>query len=152
MTKTTEKTTTKTASAKKEEVLKFKGKYISAVGKRKASVARVRVYKKGKGVLIVNDQKITSYFSNENIATIKQPLKLTGNLKDYDFSIIVKGGGKQGQSEAIRHGITKALIEINEEYKPTLKAKGFTTRDARIKERKKPGLKKARKAPQWSKR
>jgi small subunit ribosomal protein S9 len=146
------KITEKTPKTKTEETVKFKGKYISAVGKRKASVARVRVYKKGKGVIIVNNQKATSYFANDKITVIKQPLKMTGTLKDYDFSIIVKGGGKQGQSEAIRHGITKALLEINEEYKPAFKAKGLTTRDARIKERKKPGLKKARKAPQWSKR
>lgn len=152
MTKTTEKTIEKKTKEKSVEVVSLKGKYQSVVGKRKASIARIRVYKKGKGVFIVNNQKASLYFSTENITTFKQPLKLTGTLKDYDFSIVVKGGGKQGQSEAIRHGITKALIEINEEYKPSLKAKGFTTRDARVKERKKPGLKKARKAPQWSKR
>lgn len=153
MTKTSEQKSVKEEKVKEiEQEASFKGKYVSTTGKRKTSVARVRVYKKGKGSFLINDQKINSYFEADKINTIKKPLKVTGNLTEYDFSIIVKGGGKQGQCEAIRQGISRALIKINEEFKPGLKAKGFVTRDARIKERKKPGLKKARKAPQWSKR
>jgi len=83
---------------------------------------------------------------------VTQPLKLIGRLKDFDFSILVKGGGKRAQAEATRHAIARALVIFNKETRPVLKAKGFLTRDARKTERKKPGLKKARRAPQWSKR
>jgi len=146
---------TKKAEEKKKpeaEEVKFKGKYIEAVGKRKTSIAQVRLYKNGKGIIIVNGQKLNSYFSANNVAAIFQPLKLTGTNRDFNFSIHVTGGGKNGQAEAVRHGITRILVKMNEELKPALKAKGFFTRDARKKERKKPGLKKARRAPQWSKR
>ena len=139
--------------AKKEkEVIKLKGKYIEAVGRRKSSVARVRLYKKGTGIIVVNDNKASKTFSSDKLAIIKSPLKLTGLLKELNISIVVSGGGLKGQSEAIRHAIVQALIKSNEELKSSLKAKGWMTRDARIKERKKPGLKKARKSPQWSKR
>ncbi|MFH1326340.1 MAG: 30S ribosomal protein S9 [Candidatus Falkowbacteria bacterium] len=132
---------------------KFTGKYITAIGRRKTSAAQIRLYKNGKGVIIVNDKDVKDYFpSKESINLIMQPLKLAGADKELGFSILVKGGGKVGQAEAIRHGITRALLIINKEAKPALKASGLTTRDARKKERKKPGLKKARRAPQWSKR
>jgi len=132
---------------------KFTGKYITAIGRRKTSTAQIRLYKNGKGVIIVNDKDVKDYFpSKESINLIMRPLKLTGMEKELGFSILVKGGGKVGQAEAIRHGITRALLIINKEAKPVLKAAGLNTRDARKKERKKPGLKKARRAPQWSKR
>ncbi len=135
-----------------EEPVKLKGKYFSAIGRRKTAIARVRLYKKGSGALIVNDMKAEEYFSADIVKIIKQPLKLTGNLKDFTVSVICRGGGKSGQAVAIRHGISRALIDMDEELKSALRAKGWMTRDARRKERKKPGLKKARRAPQWSKR
>jgi small subunit ribosomal protein S9 len=142
----------KTAKEPSEPTKPFRGKYISAIGRRKTSVAQVRLYKKGSGVFIVNGKKISEVFPSQAAAVIKQPVKLTENMKDIDLSIIVSGGGINGQAEAIRHGITRCLVEMDEEVKPSLKAKGWVTRDSRRKERKKPGLKKARKAPQWSKR
>jgi len=144
-----EKNTEKTA---KEESLKFKGSYIYTVGRRKTSIATVRLYKKGKGIIVVNNKKINEYFSNDKASLAKQPLKFSGKAKDVNLSIVVKGGGENGQAEAIRHGIARALVEFDEELKLGIKAKGWLSRDARKKERKKPGLKKARRAPQWSKR
>ncbi|MFH1427141.1 MAG: 30S ribosomal protein S9 [Patescibacteria group bacterium] len=132
--------------------IKFKGKYIKAIGRRKTSVAQVRLYKQGKGNIIINNLKLNKYFDVFDTIIISQPLKLAGRLRDLDFSIVVKGGGKRGQAEAARHGIARALVLFDEELKKLLKAKGWLTRDSRKKERKKPGLKKARKAPQWSKR
>ena len=135
-----------------KEKIVLKGKYISVVGKRKTSTARIRLYKNGKGIIIVNNKKVNEYFANNITNIVRQPIKLTGHLRDMDFSISVKGGGKIGQAEAIRNGISKGLIKFDEDLKLLIKAKGWTTRDARKKERKKPGLKKARRAPQWSKR
>ena len=144
---------TKEKNKKSEEQVEFKGKYINSIGKRKTATARIRLYKDGKGNIVINEKKINQYFDNSALrAILNQPLKLTGHLRDFDISILTKGGGKKTQSEAIRHGIARVLIEFDKELKPALKAKGWTTRDARKKERKKPGLKKARKAPQWSKR
>ncbi|RLC36929.1 30S ribosomal protein S9 [Candidatus Falkowbacteria bacterium] len=150
MEKTVKKTEKKEIN--KEEPIKLKGRYISTIGKRKTAIARIRMYKKGSGVLVVNEDNISNYFQSKEQIIIKQPLKLTGLLRDLNFSIVVRGSSKKSQAEAVRHGIVRALIELNSELKPSLKAKGWTTRDARIKERKKPGLKKARRAPQWSKR
>lgn len=135
-----------------EEAVSFKGKYISTIGRRKSSVARIRMFKKGVGEIMVNDMKISKYFDADIVSLIKQPLKLTSHLKDINITIIVTGGGKKGQAEAIRHGIARALVELDENLKPVIKPKDWLTRDARVKERKKPGLKKARRAPQWSKR
>ena len=137
---------------KTEEIIKLKGKYISTVGRRKTSIARVRLYKKGKGEIVINGKNVNDFFPEDYIVIIKQPLKLTGHLDDINLSINIKGGGKKGQADAIRHGITRGLVSLDENFKAVLKAKGWTTRDARKKERKKPGLKKARRAPQWSKR
>ena len=131
----------------------FSGKYIAAIGKRKAAATQVRLYEKGRGIIVVNGQPLATYLpvlSHQTAAT--QPLRVTGLQKNLDFSIIVTGGGKSGQAEAIAHGIARCLVKFNEELKPVLKASGLITRDARIKERKKPGLKRARRAPQWSKR
>jgi len=136
----------------KDEPVKLKGKYFSSIGRRKTSIARVRLYKKGTGAMVVNDMRAEDYFGVEAMKVIKQPLKLTGKLKDFTVSVVCRGGGKNGQAAAIRHGISRALVDMDEELKPGLRAKGWMTRDARRKERKKPGLKKARRAPQWSKR
>ncbi|MFW5888529.1 MAG: 30S ribosomal protein S9 [Patescibacteria group bacterium] len=160
---TTKKTTTKkTASQTKktektEEAPNINGvfqdrKYIEAVGRRKTAMARVRLYDKGEGHMAVNGVKPDEYFDEGRLIIAKQPLKTTGHLKDLDFSIVAKGSGKNGQAEAIRHGLARVLCEFDKELRPVLKAKGWLTRDDRKKERKKPGLKKARRAPQWSKR
>ncbi len=136
-----------------EEITKFKGKYTSAVGRRKTSTAQVRLYKNGQGVIIVNDKQAEKYFDTSALLSIiEQPLKLTGLQKDFNISIIATGGGKNGQAVAASHGIARVLIKLDENLKATLKTKDLLTRDARRKERKKPGLKKARRAPQWSKR
>jgi len=148
----TKKTKTVKAKDAPEEVFKFKGKFIEAIGRRKTSIARVRLYKKGSGVIMINNFKLNDYLPNSYTSIVKQAIDLSGNLKDLDFSIVASGGGKKGQAEAIRHGICRSLLKLDEELKPLFKAKGWLTRDARKKERKKPGLKKARKAPQWSKR
>jgi len=137
---------------KKTETPKLKGRYTSVVGKRKSATARVRMYKKGTGIIIVNETPFKEYFSAVLQSIILQPLKLTGNLKTLNFSCLVRGGGKKGQAEAIRHAFALGLVKLDENLKPSLKTKGWITRDARKKERKKPGLKKARRAPQWSKR
>ncbi|MBE3036713.1 MAG: 30S ribosomal protein S9 [Actinobacteria bacterium] len=123
-----------------------------ATGKRKESVARVRLVP-GSGKITVNDKDFNEYFGREAVKTsIVQPLKLTGTDSVYDVIADIDGGGTTGQAGALRHGISKALLEINSEYRAILKKEGFLTRDSRIKERKKYGLKKARKRPQFSKR
>lgn len=138
---------------KVDELPKFKGKFIPALGKRKTAVAQVRLYQNGKGIIMINQQKVNQYFFVVLLRNIvNQPLKLTGHLRDLNISILVRGGGKKAQAEAVRHGIVRALVKFDKELRPSLKAKGWMTRDARKKERKKPGLKKARRAPQWSKR
>lgn len=124
----------------------------TATGKRKGSVARVRLVP-GSGKITVNDKDFNEYFGREAVKTsIVQPLKLTGTESVYDVIADIDGGGTTGQAGALRHGISKALLEINSEYRIILKKEGFLTRDSRIKERKKYGLKKARKRPQFSKR
>ncbi|NTU99483.1 30S ribosomal protein S9 [Candidatus Falkowbacteria bacterium] len=150
MTETKKKTETKKAAA--AVATQFKGRYIEAVGKRKAAIARVRLFQKGEGLIIVNGEGIEEYLTVAYAALATVPLKLSSHTKDLNFSVVVTGGGKKGQSDAIRHGFSKALLELEAGLRPTLKAKGLLTRDSRIKERKKPGLKKARKAPQWAKR
>lgn len=131
-----------------------KQSYIYAVGKRKTAIATVRVYSNGKGEITVNDKTLAEYFKDEKkkIDVAMDALNLLNLAKNFTIVIVTKGGGKASQSEAIRLGISRALIKLDEEYKKTLRSKGFLTRDPRSKERKKPGLKKARRAPQWSKR
>lgn len=138
--------------ARNDEVVVFKGKYITAIGRRKTAIAIVRMYQNGKGAIMVNNKKISLYFPANILPIATYPLKLSGHMKDLNFSIKVSGGGIKGQADAVKHGITRTLTKLNEELKPALKAKGLITRDSRKKERKKPGLKKARRAPQWSKR
>lgn len=125
---------------------------LRAVGRRKRAAARVRI-DKGTGVITVNGKPMAEYFPHFELQeTILAPLKALSKEKDLDFSVKVAGGGKKGQSVAVQLGIARALLKWNEDFKKTLKSLGFLTRDPRIKERKKPGLKKARRAPQWSKR
>ena len=127
--------------------------FFYGTGRRKNSVARVRLYK-GKGKIIVNGREIDDYFGLETlIVIVRQPLVLTENEGKFDIICNVNGGGVAGQAGAIRHGISRALLEFDsEKYKLSLKKAGFLTRDPRMKERKKYGLKKARKAPQFTKR
>ena len=130
-----------------------KKKYFYGTGRRKASVARVRVYENGTGSIIINGRDINDYFGLETLKLIvNQPLVATNMVGKVDVVVSVAGGGVSGQAGAIRHGISRALLEINAELRPTLKAAGFLTRDPRMKERKKYGLKAARRAPQFSKR
>lgn len=135
------------------KIKKYKGMY-QAVGKRKSAVARVRLSDKGdKTEIIVNGRPMNEYFNSPIWQkTILAPLDIAGYLNKVSISVKVQGGGPMGQSEAIRHGITKILVGIDEAHRKPLKALGFLTRDPRVKERKKPGLKRARRAPQWSKR
>ncbi|MCI8362520.1 MAG: 30S ribosomal protein S9 [Clostridia bacterium] len=121
-------------------------------GRRKKSIARVRLVE-GSGVVTINGKSIDEYFGTEVLKTIvRQPLTSTNTVAKYDVIAKVVGGGFTGQAGAIRHGIARALNEANSEFRPTLKSNGYLTRDPRMKERKKYGLKKARKAPQFSKR
>ena len=131
----------------------FEGKpYFYGTGRRKSSVARVRVYN-GTGKITINDRDIEDYFGLETLKLIvRQPLTLTGNADKFDIVCRVAGGGVTGQAGAIRHGLSRALLQFDEELRPTLKKAGFLTRDPRMKERKKYGLKGARRAPQFSKR
>ena len=131
----------------------FEGKpYFYGTGRRKSSVARVRVYN-GTGKITINDRDIEDYFGLETLKLIvRQPLTLTGNLDKFDIVCRGSGGGVTGQAGAIRHGLSRALLQYNEELRPELKKAGFLTRDPRMKERKKYGLKGARRAPQFSKR
>ncbi len=124
----------------------------SAIGRRKSSVAKVTITP-GKGVITVNGKDVNDYMPYETLVMdLVQPLELVDAREKYDVNVVVKGGGFSGQTGAIRLGITRALMLANAETRPTLKANGMVTRDARIKERKKYGLKKARRAPQFSKR
>ncbi len=132
--------------AKKENVVFY------GTGRRKSSVARVRLVE-GNGEITINGKDIDEFFGLETLKVIvRQPLTVTNTTSKYDVICTVKGGGFTGQAGAIRHGIARALNEANTEYRPVLKSSGFLTRDPRMKERKKYGLKKARKAPQFSKR
>jgi small subunit ribosomal protein S9 len=121
-------------------------------GRRKSSVARVYLTP-GTGKITINKRDIDDFFGLETLkVVVRQPLNETSTVDKFDVSVNVKGGGMTGQAGAIRHGIARALVEADAEYRPALKAAGFLTRDPRMKERKKPGLKKARRAPQFSKR
>ena len=131
----------------KSEKIMFYG-----TGRRKSSIARVRLVE-GSGKITINGKDIEEFFGLETLKVIvKQPLTVTNTLDKYDVICTVEGGGFTGQAGAIRHGIARALNEANSEFRPALKTNGFLTRDPRMKERKKYGLKKARKAPQFSKR
>ena len=129
-----------------------KEEYTRGLGRRKTSAARVRL-QLGKGEIVVNGKSFKEYFNFFELQeTVLSPLKSVSKEKKFDISVKVEGGGLKSQAEAIRHGIARALAKYDPELKKTLKTDGYLTRDARVKERKKPGLKKARRAPQWSKR
>ena len=127
-------------------------KYHHGTGRRKTSIARVRLYP-GAGSFVVNDKPVEEYFSREaDVRTVYAPLRATNTAEQFHISVKVSGGGITGQAGAVSHGIARALQAANPELRQTLRHGGFLTRDARAKERKKPGLKRARKAPQYTKR
>ena len=135
------------AAKKKAASAKFYG-----TGRRKSSIARVYVMP-GKGNITINKRDIDNYFGLETLKVIvRQPLVATETVDKYDVLVNVHGGGYTGQAGAIRHGLSRALLQADADFRPTLKKAGFLTRDPRMKERKKPGLKAARRAPQFSKR
>ena len=130
-----------------------KRKYFYGTGRRKSSVARVRVYENGTGNITINGRDIDNYFGLDTLKmVVRQPLVSTDLMGKVDVVVTVCGGGVTGQAGAIRHGISRALLLVNGKFRPSLKAAGFLTRDPRMKERKKYGLKAARRAPQFSKR
>lgn len=126
--------------------------YFYSAGKRKTAVARVKLFEDGKGDITVNDKKAKELFTPLQIENAVAPLSLLGKAKNFDIIVYVAGGGKESQSDAIRHGISRALLLVDPDVRSQLKREGFLRRDARIKERKKPGLRSARRAPQFSKR
>ena len=132
---------------------KSKKTYLYGNGRRKSSVARVHLFQGGTGAITINGRDIDDYFGLETLKmVVRQPLATTDLLGKVDIVATVTGGGVTGQAGAIRHGIARALLEVNPEYRAALKSAGFLTRDPRMKERKKYGLKAARRAPQFSKR
>lgn len=129
------------------------GSFIPAVGRRKTSIARVRLIKNGKGVITINGRPMTDYFTTYDLREqVLNPLKITGQETAVDVSVKVEGGGIRGQAEAVRHGLSRSLIQLNPTFRKSLKKLGYLMRDSRKRERKKFGLKGARRAPQWSKR
>ena len=127
--------------------------YFYGTGRRKSSVARVRLLPGGTGEITINNRTLDNYFGLDTLKLIvRQPLEATGTTEKFDIVCTVTGGGFTGQAGAIRHGVARALLEFNPELRPALKKAGFLTRDPRMKERKKYGLKAARRAPQFSKR
>ena len=132
---------------------KSKKPYHYGTGRRKSSVARVHLFPNGTGAITINGRDIEEYFGLETLKmVVRQPLSITDTLGKVDIEATVTGGGVTGQAGALRHGIARALLQVNEEVRPALKSAGFLTRDPRMKERKKYGLKAARRAPQFSKR
>ena len=127
--------------------------YMYGTGRRKSSVARVHLFPGGTGAITINSRDIDDYFGLDTLKYIvRQPLNTVGLLGKVDIDVTVSGGGLTGQAGAVRHGIARALLQVDENYRAALKAAGFLTRDPRMKERKKYGLKAARRAPQFSKR
>lgn len=127
--------------------------YFGAFGKRKTSIASVRLYKEGKGTITINERAFENYFPVfVDQDKIHAPLRMTATQKMFDISVQVAGGGIHSQADAVRHGISRALLEYDAGLRTTLKSAGFLTRDSRVKERKKYGLHRARRAPQFSKR
>ena len=132
---------------------KSKKPYLYGTGRRKSSVARVHLFPNGTGAITINGRDIDDYFGLETLKmVVRQPLVSTDLVGKVDIVATVTGGGVSGQAGAIRHGVSRALLEMNPEYRPVLKSAGFLTRDPRMKERKKYGLHAARRAPQFSKR
>ena len=144
----------KTVKPEKKIIKKdIKISYFEGIGRRKKAIARVRLFVKGQQGFFINGKELKHYLPLiEKQKIINEPLELTGNKDLFGVSVNVKGGGISSQAEAIRHGISRALIKFNSEFRKQLKKAGFLTRDPRMRERKKFGLKRARRAPQWSKR
>ena len=139
-------------AVKKDKKAEGAGIYIEAIGRRKTSVARVRYFAKSEGGIIINGKKLNEYFPTDELkAIVESPMK-KAKIEKYEITVRLSGGGIHSQAEALRHGISRALIESVSELRGELKPLGFLMRDPRMKERRKFGLKKARKAPQWSKR
>ena len=127
--------------------------YYESIGRRKSATARVRLFPGGDGTIIINERPLEQYFTRRvDVMSLLEPLQVTATENRFNVSVLVKGGGVTGQSEAARLGIARALLKVDPELRPILRKGGFLTRDARVKERKKPGLKRARKAPQYTKR
>lgn len=127
--------------------------YYEGIGRRKRATARVRLFPGGTGRIVVNERELGEYLPRPNDVTIlMQPLEAVGQERSYDISVHVNGGGLSGQRDAIQLGIARALLKIDPDMRSALKSRGLLTRDARVKERKKPGLKRARKAPTFTKR
>jgi len=142
----------KETKIKKDKKAEGAGIYIEAIGRRKTSVARVRYFAKSEGGVIINGKKLNEYFPTDELrAIVESPMK-KAKIEKYEITVRLSGGGIHSQAEAARHGISRALIGSSPELRGELKPLGFLTRDPRMKERRKFGLKKARKAPQWSKR
>jgi small subunit ribosomal protein S9 len=131
-----------------------KGEYYYGMGRRKTAVARVRLYPNGDGSITINGKTAQAYFGTRDthMATMNAPLRVLELGNSYNLSVRVVGGGTSGQAGAIRHAVARALLRVNPEWKLSLRKAGYLTRDPRMKERKKPGLKRARKAPQYTKR
>lgn len=132
--------------------LSQKRQYFSTIGKRKTAIARVKAYPGGSGLCSINGKSVEEYFDGVASENACSPLACTETKAMFDIEARVTGGGKPAQSDAVRHGVSRALILFNPELRPALKRAGFLRRDPRIKERKKPGLRRARRAPQFSKR
>jgi small subunit ribosomal protein S9 len=127
--------------------------YYEGIGRRKSATARVRLFPGGTGHLIINDKEGSDYLPRAgDVDILLEPLRVVGQEKAYDISVHVNGGGITGQRDAIKLGVARALLKIDPDMRPALKKEKFLTRDARVKERKKPGLKRARKAPTYTKR
>lgn len=127
--------------------------YFYALGKRKTARATIRLYPNGKGDVTVNGSTLREWADDNSLQfAVMQPIDLVGMKKDVDLEIKTSGGGKKAQADAIQLGVSRALVKQNNELRSQLKTQGFLTRDSRVKERKKPGLKRARRAPQWAKR
>ncbi|MCD6270835.1 30S ribosomal protein S9 [bacterium] len=152
--KTTKKeVSTKKTTTKEKPTKEKKAQYFEGVGRRKTSVARVRIYPTREHAFVINEKPYQEYFKDPFYhEIIFAPLKTINQLSKFKVTAKVKGGGITGQAEAIRHGLARALAKFNPNFKKPLKKAGFLTRDPRERERKKPGLKRARRAPQWSKR
>ena len=132
----------------------IKGEYYYGMGRRKTAVARVRLYPNGDGSITINGKTAQAYFGTRDthMATMNAPLRVLELGNSYNMSVRVVGGGTSGQAGAIRHAVARALLRVNPEWRLSLRKAGYLTRDPRMKERKKPGLKRARKAPQYTKR
>ena len=150
------KAESKAEEKKKEGAEKEKqptGKYIEAVGRRKTAVARVRLFFTGEKKIVINEKELSSYFPMPEIQqVVLSPLEKVNMMGKFLVSVKVRGGGFSAQAEAIRHGLARALVKVNPNFKKRLKKAGYLTRDPRMRERKKFGLKRARRAPQWQKR